>query len=229
MLLSRMCVVPTWFVVVGLVALSSPPSVLRALIGLIAVESLGVFYRMVAHEPLQRPKTIHLSAVDSRNVAERQHFKPLRPALGRPAPGCRDRRFGGQHHLRAAEGIERRRGDGCWPFVISSQSRHSVRTVRTKRSATAFAVGARLGVRTTCRPALRKTASNPPVNVRSRSRMRNRGGSIHSGRVHANWRACWVTHSGMGMARAARDVYATGRELNEEEHVTIVGAIWSPP
>ncbi len=57
-LLSRMCVVPTWFVVVGLVALSSPPIV---------------------------PKGVLSS-------------------------GCRDSRFGRHHHLRAAEGIERRRG-----------------------------------------------------------------------------------------------------------------------
>jgi len=40
---------------------------------------------------------------------------------------------------------------------INSQSRHSARTVRTKRSAIAFAFGARTGVFTNRVPSLRKT------------------------------------------------------------------------
>ena len=81
-------------------------------------------------------------------------------------------------------------------FVTSS--RDPGITAEFGSSATAFAVGARLGVRTTCSPALRNTASNSLVNFWSRSRMRNRGGSIRSGSVHANWRACCVTHSAVG-------------------------------
>src|SRR3954447_22421336 len=44
-------------------------------------------------------------------------------------------------------------------FTISSQSRHSARAVRTKRSANAFAFGARTGVLMISIPSLAKTAS----------------------------------------------------------------------
>jgi 8-hydroxy-5-deazaflavin:NADPH oxidoreductase len=54
---------------------------------------------------------------------------------------------------------------------ISSQSRHSARTVRTKRSAIAFAFGARIGVRTILICSLRKTSSKGPVYLLSRSRI----------------------------------------------------------
>ncbi len=53
--------------------------------------------------------------------------------------------------------------------MISSQSRHSARTVRTKRSAYAFACGARIGVWMTLMPSLRKTSSKAAANVLSRS------------------------------------------------------------
>jgi hypothetical protein len=43
-----------------------------------------------------------------------------------------------------------------------------------KRSATAFAFGARTGVRTISIPSLRKTMSKSRVNLLSRSRIRNR-------------------------------------------------------
>jgi hypothetical protein len=57
---------------------------------------------------------------------------------------------------------------------ISSQSRHSARTVLTKRSAIAFAFGARTGV---CRiriRSLRKTPSKGPSYLVSRSRIMKR-------------------------------------------------------
>jgi len=57
---------------------------------------------------------------------------------------------------------------------MSVPSRHSRRTVRTQRSACAFALGACGGVRTICTPSAVKTASNYPVYFVSRSRIRNR-------------------------------------------------------
>jgi hypothetical protein len=45
----------------------------------------------------------------------------------------------------------------------SSQSRHSERTVRTNRSAIAFAWGDRTGVLTIRMPSLRKTSSKGPL------------------------------------------------------------------
>src|SRR6266508_1599244 len=53
-------------------------------------------------------------------------------------------------------------------------SRHSRRTVRTNRSANAFARGARIGVRRIRTPSVRNTSSNGPENLESRSRRRNR-------------------------------------------------------
>jgi hypothetical protein len=57
---------------------------------------------------------------------------------------------------------------------ISSQSKHSERTVRTKRSAIAFAFGARTGVFTIRMPSLRKTSSKWPLYLLSGSRIRKR-------------------------------------------------------
>jgi hypothetical protein len=51
---------------------------------------------------------------------------------------------------------------------IRIQSRHSRRTVPTKRSAITFAFGARIGVRMISRPSLRNTSSKVSVNLRSR-------------------------------------------------------------
>jgi hypothetical protein len=66
--------------------------------------------------------------------------------------------------------------------AIRSQSRHSTRTVRIKRSATAFAFGARNGVRMICSPAVRNISSKPRVNLPSRSWIRMRSG------VRRSWR-----------------------------------------
>jgi hypothetical protein len=54
---------------------------------------------------------------------------------------------------------------------VRSQSRHSVRAVRMKRSAIVFAFGARTGVRTILMPSLVKTVSKLRVNLLSRARI----------------------------------------------------------
>ena len=64
-------------------------------------------------------------------------------------------------------------------------SRHSERTVRTNRSATPFACGARNGVRITLMPSARNTASKLGVNFQSRSRIRKRTGFSCLASVHA--------------------------------------------
>src|SRR3954465_2000815 len=58
--------------------------------------------------------------------------------------------------------------------VIRRWSRHSRRRVPMKRSAIAFARGARTGARMIWMSAPAKTASNDLVNLLSRSRIRNR-------------------------------------------------------
>jgi hypothetical protein len=57
-------------------------------------------------------------------------------------------------------------------------SKHSCRTVFTKRSEKAFAIGERIGVRMTRTPSERKTSSNGPEYLASRSRIRNRALSL---------------------------------------------------
>ena len=59
-----------------------------------------------------------------------------------------------------------------------------------KRSATAFAFGARTGVRMISIPSLRKTVSNSRVNLLSRSRIRKRIDGERSANPQASWRAC---------------------------------------
>src|SRR6266508_6560756 len=93
----------------------------------------------------------------------------------------------------------------CLRLRIRSQSRHSLRAVRTKRSAMALAFGARVGVRTISRPSLRKTASKLEVYLLSRSRIKKRKGAARSAIDQASWRACWVTQMPLGFAvRPAR-------------------------
>ena len=74
---------------------------------------------------------------------------------------------------------------------ISSQSRHSARTVLTKRSAIAFAFGARIGVFTIRIRSLQKISSNGPEYLLSRSRIKNR--ICCSEKKRPRLRACWVT------------------------------------
>ena len=66
---------------------------------------------------------------------------------------------------RCSDGRTPRESDrGAAGSESSSQSRHSVRAVRTNRSATPLACGARAGVRTTSIPSLRNTSSKSLVN-----------------------------------------------------------------
>src|SRR6266498_891433 len=104
-------------------------------------------------------------------------------------------------------------------FMIRSQSRHSARAVPTKRSAIAFAFGARTGVLTTRMPSLAKTASKLRVNLLSRSRIRKRKRSGASWSVQANWRACWVTQAPVGLAVQPARWDAAAAHLDDEESV----------
>src|SRR6266568_5935250 len=67
---------------------------------------------------------------------------------------------------------------------MSVQSRHSARSVPTHRSKNALAFGARIGVRTILMPSKRSTWSNGPVNLVSRSWIRNLGGSPVAAPLH---------------------------------------------
>jgi hypothetical protein len=58
--------------------------------------------------------------------------------------------------------------------------------------------GARMGVRITLAPSERKTSSNGPTNLVSRSRMRNRMAVGRSSSSIVRLRACWVTHAASG-------------------------------
>src|SRR5512132_3874772 len=95
-------------------------------------------------------------------------------------------------------------------FTISSQSRHSTRTVLTNRSAMAFACGARLGVLTIRMPALRNTSSNEPVYLLSRSRI--------SKRVPWSMRSRPRLRAG-GVSRAADEPDASAFVRDQEQHV----------
>ncbi len=81
---------------------------------------------------------------------------------------------------------------------MSRWSRHSLRTVRTHRSATAFARGARNGVSITRTPSERTIASKGPQNFASRSWIKNRTSSSCSS--IARFRACCVTQAQSGFA-----------------------------
>jgi len=82
------------------------------------------------------------------------------------------------------------------------RSRHSRRTVSTKRSAMALARGALTGVRMIPIRSERKTSSKLAVNLASRSRMSHLPGTDRSPSTQANWRACWVTQASVGFAVA---------------------------
>ena len=85
-------------------------------------------------------------------------------------------------------------------FVVDQDPVHSALTLRTKRSANAFARGVRAGVLITWMPSAAKTASNDPPNFESRSRMRNRNAAVRSPRSMTRLRACWVVHAAVGWA-----------------------------
>jgi len=79
--------------------------------------------------------------------------------------------------------------------MIRRWSRHSRRRVPMKRSAIAFARGARTGVLMMRMSAPVNTASNAVVNLRSRSRIKNRNRSARSPRSMRTLRPCWVTQA----------------------------------
>ena len=76
--------------------------------------------------------------------------------------------------------------------------------VPTKRSAIAFARGARTGVLMMRISSAVKTASKAAVNLASRSRMRNRNRCPASPRSMVRLRACWVSQAPVGWAVTPR-------------------------
>jgi hypothetical protein len=74
----------------------------------------------------------------------------------------------------------------------------SERMVLTKRSAIAFAFGARTGVFTIRMPSLRKTSSKGPLYLLSRSRIKKRTPCLEKSRPRL--RACWLTQAPVGLA-----------------------------
>src|SRR6266699_3597788 len=93
----------------------------------------------------------------------------------------------------------------------------SRRTVPTQRWATALAFGAWIGVPMTSAPTARQMSSKAWVNLRSRSRIRNRtavasswwrGGCGLAGRPTRRW-----------VGGDASQLDAPGLQLNEEQHV----------
>src|SRR6266545_3529047 len=97
------------------------------------------------------------------------------------------------------------------------RSRQSARTVRTQRSACAFAFGAWTGVRIILMPSVRKTSSKAWLNFVSRSRIRKR---IRSKRpVKLRLRACCRTQGPDGLV--VQPVKWTRRffEFDQEEDV----------
>jgi hypothetical protein len=85
---------------------------------------------------------------------------------------------------------------------ISSQSRHSARSVSIQRSAKAFAFGALIGVRITRIPSDTKTGSKERQNLASRSRMRKPICVPSSARLITRFLACWVTNEESGLVVA---------------------------
>jgi hypothetical protein len=102
---------------------------------------------------------------------------------------------------------------------MSSQSRHSVRTVRIHRSQMALARGALMGVRTTRTPSVANTSSKGPQNLASRSWMRNRSGCVRSSRWKAKFLASWVTQAPSGLVVQPARWTAPGGELDEHQNV----------
>src|SRR6266536_1560485 len=107
----------------------------------------------------------------------------------------------------------------CGRLRMRSQSRHSERAVRTKRSAIAFAFGARTGVLMISMPSLRKTgvevARVLAVAIADKEAKRRRSVSQCPGELAGllgDPGAVWV-------GGAAGEVYAPAAELDEEEHV----------
>src|SRR5947207_14615811 len=103
--------------------------------------------------------------------------------------------------------------------MIRSQSRHSARAVRTKRSANAFAFGARTGVLMISIPSLAKTASKSRVNLLSRSRMRKRKGRSPLLECPGELPGLLGDPPPPRVDGAAGEMDAPATELDEEEHI----------
>src|ERR687887_377210 len=100
------------------------------------------------------------------------------------------------------------------------RSRQSVLTVRTQRSACAFAFGAWIGVWSTTVSSLRKTSSKGRLNLLSRSWIRNRGcSSPRSATALVRLRACWVTQAPLGLLVTATRSTRRRSSETEKEHV----------
>ncbi len=78
------------------------------------------------------------------------------------------------------------------------RSRQSLRTVRTQRSANAFAFGAWIGVRITSIPSERKTSSKARLNFLSRSWISSRNRRSYSPSCMVRLRACCATQAPSG-------------------------------
>jgi hypothetical protein len=101
--------------------------------------------------------------------------------------------------------------------MISSQSRHSARTVRTKRSAYAFACGARIGVWITWMPSLRKISSKAAVELAVAIVDQKADAFEQSGEAEV---ARLLSHPGTARVSGATcQVDTAACEFNEEEHV----------
>jgi short chain dehydrogenase len=81
----------------------------------------------------------------------------------------------------------RRDRDGC------ARAEAAVRTVPTQRSATALALGARIGVQMISAPVERQTSSNALVNLVSGSRIRNLNAAARSPSATRRLQACCAT------------------------------------
>jgi hypothetical protein len=89
----------------------------------------------------------------------------------------------------------------CFEMMTAKNERpvgHSSRTVRTQRSAIAFARGDLTGVLITSIPSEANTSSKLAVNFASRSRIKNRNDRACSARSPARLRATWVTKNPVG-------------------------------
>ena len=90
---------------------------------------------------------------------------------------------------------------------------HSARTVRTHRSAYAFARGARIGVWTILTPSERTTSSNGPENFESRSRITN---WICKALPHRQVAGPLRDPRGVGSPGDAENVYPPGAQVDRK-------------
>ena len=103
--------------------------------------------------------------------------------------------------------------------MIRSRSSSSRRIVPTKRSAIAFARGARIGVLMILMSMAVKTASKAAVNLLSRSRMRNRKRWVVSLRSHEQVARLLCEPRSGRVGGDAENVHAAGGVFDDEECV----------